>query len=144
AAGIEERYDLSDALAVATYLNAFVRHCRTVKIANLAQLVNAIAAIVTNPSGLFLQTIYHPVRLYSEHAQSIALDTYVECPTYDLKPETETSPRPHRVADLGPFNLLDVSATYHTRGHNLTLSVVSRDRHRAIGTSNDLAGHERH
>jgi alpha-L-arabinofuranosidase len=31
--GIEERYNLSDALAIATYLNGFIRHCRTVRVA---------------------------------------------------------------------------------------------------------------
>ncbi len=40
---LEEVYTLSDALAVASYLNAFIRNCNTVKIANLAQLVNVIA-----------------------------------------------------------------------------------------------------
>src|SRR5207248_768190 len=30
---LEERYDLSDALAVATFLNVFIRHCRSVEIA---------------------------------------------------------------------------------------------------------------
>ena len=49
--GVEEHYDLSDALAVATYLNIFIRHCRTVRIANLAQIVNAIAPIFTSPRG---------------------------------------------------------------------------------------------
>src|SRR5207342_1641910 len=29
-AGVEERYTLTDALALATYLNGFIRHCRTV------------------------------------------------------------------------------------------------------------------
>ena len=53
--GLEERYNLSDALAVATYLNVFARHCETVKIANLAQMVNVIAPIFTNEEGLFLQ-----------------------------------------------------------------------------------------
>ena len=38
-----------------------------VKIANFAQLVNAIAPIFTSPQGFFLQTIYHPLRLYAEH-----------------------------------------------------------------------------
>ena len=65
--GVEERYNLSDALAVATYLNGFIRHCRTVRMANFAQLVNVIAPIFTSPEGLFLQTIYHPLRLYAEH-----------------------------------------------------------------------------
>src|SRR3954451_1989129 len=57
-AGIEEQYDLSDALAIATYLNIFIRECRSVLIANLSQMVNAIAPVFTNPGGLFLQTIY--------------------------------------------------------------------------------------
>ena len=109
--GLEEQYNLSDALAVASYLNAFIRHCDSVKIANLAQLVNVIAPIFTNKTGLFLQTIYHPLRLISEHMQEIALDVYVESETYILQPEHETSPWPHRIADLGPFQLLDVTAT---------------------------------
>ena len=65
--GVEERYTLTDALAVATYLNGFIRQCRVVRMANFAQLVNAIAPIFTSRQGLFLQTIYHPLRLYAEH-----------------------------------------------------------------------------
>ena len=67
--GLEEHYSLADALAVATYLNIFIRHCRTVRIANLAQMVNVIAPIFTSPQGLYRQTIYHPLRLYAEHMQ---------------------------------------------------------------------------
>ena len=70
--GLEEHYSLADALAVATYLNIFIRHCRSVRIANLAQLVNVIAPIFTNPQGLYRQTIFHPLRLYAEHMQHVA------------------------------------------------------------------------
>src|SRR5207237_479382 len=105
--GLEERYDLSDALAVATYLNVFVRHCRTVKIANLAQMVNVIAPIVTSEGGLFRQTIYHPLRLYAEHLQEVALEAHVECETRALPPEEEQQGRSamHKVGDMGPFPL---------------------------------------
>ncbi len=138
-AGLEERYTLADALAVATYLNIFIRHCRTVKIANLAQLVNVIAPIFTNKEGLFLQTIYHPLRLYSEYMQGTALDVYVDCDSYALRPEDETSQWPYRVADMGPFKLLDVAATCDTAGHTLTIAVVNRDRERAHTASIQLA-----
>jgi alpha-L-arabinofuranosidase len=136
--GAEERYNLADALAVATYLNIFIRHCRTVTIANLAQLVNAIAAIFTNPEGLFLQTIYHPFRLYAEHTREVALDVHVACETYDLTPEQETSPLRHRVADLGPFKLLDVAATCDPSARELVLAVVNRDRERAVAATVQL------
>lgn len=135
---LEERYTLADALAVATYLNVFIRYCTTVKIANLAQMVNVIAPIFTSPSGLFLQTIYHPLRLYAEHTQSIALDARVDCETYDLTPELEVTPSEHRVADLGPFKLLDVAATRDAAGESVTLAVVNRDRDEAIPTTVQL------
>ncbi|HTK08691.1 MAG TPA: alpha-L-arabinofuranosidase C-terminal domain-containing protein [Ktedonobacteraceae bacterium] len=135
---LEERYTLSDALAVATYLNGFIRHCDTVKIANLAQLVNVIAPIFTNKEGLFLQTIYHPLRLFGEHMQETALDVYVDSETYVLEPEKEVSPRTHRVADMGPFKFLDVSVTCDASGQELAIAVVNRDRERAHPTTIQL------
>lgn len=42
---IEEEYNLADALVVAGFLNSFIRHADVIKIANLAQIVNAIAPI---------------------------------------------------------------------------------------------------
>jgi alpha-L-arabinofuranosidase len=141
-AGIEERYDLADALAVATYLNIFIRHCRIVRIANFAQLVNAIAPIFTNPQGLFLQTIYHPLRLYAEQTREVALDVYVDSETYDLSPVQEEGGvgRRVQVADLGPFKLLDASATCDPAGRRVTLAVVNRDKDRAHETTIQFTG----
>ena len=137
-AGLEERYTLADALAVATYLNIFIRHCPTVRLANLAQMVNAIAPVVTDAGGLFLQTIYHPLRLYAAHTGAVALDAYVDCPTHALSPDEETSAWPHRVADLGPFKLLEVAATCDEAGQNLTLAVVNRAPDRDLTATIDL------
>src|SRR5262245_44610097 len=140
--GVEERYTLTDALAVATYLNGFLRHCRTVRMANFAQLVNAIAPIFTSPRGLFLQAIYHPLRLYAEHTQEVALDVHVESETYTLPPrqETEAFGRVHHVADLGPFALLDATATCDAAGRALTLAVINRDRERPHAAVVALSG----
>src|SRR5262249_55774096 len=140
--GVEERYTLTDALAVATYLNGFIRQCRVVRIANFAQLVNAIAPIFTSPTGLFLQTIYHPLRLYAEHMQAVALDVHVDGETYDLpaRQETESVGRIHHVSELGPFQLLDAAATCDEAGRTLTLAVVNRDRDRDLSATVDLGG----
>ncbi len=121
--GLEERYTLTDMLAVSTYLNSFIRYCRTVKIANIAQLVNVIAPIFTSPEGMFLQTIYHPLRLFREYMLGTALDVLVDGPTYDLEHEEGV----YHVKDLGPFQLLDVSATWQPSTHQLVLAVVNRD-----------------
>lgn len=132
--GLEERYTLADALAVATYLHAFVRHCRSVRMANLAQLVNVIAPIVTRPDGLFLQTIYHPLRLFADHLRKVALDVHVDCETHDLVEVHRSGGWPHRVADLGPFPVLDVTATTAEHGDGLTVSVVNRSPTDAVDT----------
>jgi len=138
--GIEEQYDLSDALAIATYLNIFIRECKSVLIANLAQMVNAIAPVFTNPGGLFLQTIYHPLRLYAEHAQDIALDPTVVCETRPLESDNEAGQRGHRIADLGPFKLLDVSATRDEAGRTVTLGIVNRHPDESVTTTVELGG----
>lgn len=138
--GLEEHYTLADALAISTFLNIFIRHCQTVRIANLAQLVNVIAPIFTNREGLFLQSIYHPMRLYAEHAQEFALDVSVDSDTYDLREnkDKEVASWPHRIADLGPFKLLDVTATCDTHGHELMVAVVNRDPKRDLATTIEL------
>jgi alpha-N-arabinofuranosidase len=124
-AGLEERYTLADALAVGTYLHAFVRHAKAVRMANLAQLVNVIAPIVTSPEGMFLQSIYHPLRLFADHLGTSALDVHVDSETHEHAENTEPDPWPYRVADLGPFPVLDAVATRSEAGE-LMISVINR------------------
>jgi len=144
--GLEEQYDLSDALAIATWLNILLRHCRTVEIANYAQMVNVIAPIFTQPDALFLQTVYHPLRLYAEHHQPVVLDAYVDSPPFELTPEQEsldTSPagRDWKVSDLGPFQLLDVSASCDSDIRVVCVAVVNRSRDEAIPARITVDGH---
>ncbi len=136
---LEERYTLADALAVATFLNAFIRHCSTVRMANIAQLVNVLAPIMTKPVGLVRQTIFHPLHLYSRHMRGDAVDVYVDCELHELSAEDETSPWPHRVADLGPFKLLDVTAV-RDRSGAINVAVVNRHLERDIEATLDVAG----
>jgi alpha-L-arabinofuranosidase len=124
-AGLEERYTLADALAVATYLHAFTRHAKSVKMANLAQLVNVIAPIVTSSDGLFLQSIYHPLRLFADHLGTHALDVHTDSATHELTDSEQPDPWPHRIGDLGPFPVLDTAATLSADG-KLMVSVVNR------------------
>jgi len=122
---LEERYDWSDALAVATYLNIFVRHADWVAMANLAQLVNAIAPVVTSPTAAGTQPIYYPFLLHSQAALELSVDVAVSGPSV----EAPTEPRDrweHRIADLGPFCLLDAAATYDPSRGRVAVTVVNR------------------
>lgn len=82
---LEEHYNLEDALVVATFLNTFINNADSIKMANMAQIVNVIAPIFTNEKGLFLQTIYHPLQLFSQNSRGAALECFVESPAYQAK-----------------------------------------------------------
>jgi alpha-N-arabinofuranosidase len=99
--------------------------------ANMAQLVNVIAPIVTDPDRLLLQSIYHPLRLCAEHVREVALDPLVVCETV-AHADPPGAPWPHRVGDLGPFALLDVAATRDAAATALTVTVVNRSPEAAV------------
>ena len=82
---VEEEYDLEDALVVAGFLNSFIRHADVVKIANLAQIVNVIAPILTRGDKILLQSIYYPLVLYAQRREGVALQAVVHGPGYESK-----------------------------------------------------------
>ncbi|MEP7284579.1 MAG: alpha-L-arabinofuranosidase C-terminal domain-containing protein [Chloroflexota bacterium] len=112
---LEEFYNLEDALVVAMQLNLFIRHAASVKMANIAQIVNVIAPIFTNPNGHFLQTIFFPFELYSRTCGNVALDVVVETETFST-------------ADSSGVQLLDVTATLDEQRNQLVVYVVNRSQ----------------
>ena len=126
---LEEKYNLEDALVVAMHFNAFIRHARSVKMANIAQIVNVIAPIFTSPEDLFLQTIFHPFELYSRACGNIALDVFWTGDTFSAGDQTA-------------LRTLDVSATLDEEARKLAVFVVNRSEKDAIETSITLdSGH---
>ena len=79
---IEEVYNLEDALVVAGFLNAFIRHADVVRIANLAQIVNVIAPLLTRGDELLVPSIFHPFAMMSKRRNGFALRSAVEGPGY--------------------------------------------------------------
>jgi alpha-N-arabinofuranosidase len=82
---IEEVYNLEDALVVAGFLNSFIRHADAVKIANLAQVVNAIAPILTRGDDLLIQSIYYPFKMFADRRDGIALRVATQGPSYESR-----------------------------------------------------------
>ncbi len=122
---LEERYVFHDALAVGTYLNVFVRNCAWVTMANLAQMVNAIAPIVTTPETAVVQPIYYPFLLHAQGHLTRAVDAFVDGPVVEA-PVEQLSRWPHRVDDLGPFSLVDAAATVDEGMTKLACTLVNR------------------
>ena len=82
---IEEVYNLEDALVVAGFFNSFIRHADVVKIANIAQIVNVIAPILTRGDEMLLQSIFHVFEMYTKRRSGTALRVAVDGPTYEGK-----------------------------------------------------------
>ncbi|HYE38315.1 MAG TPA: alpha-L-arabinofuranosidase C-terminal domain-containing protein, partial [Ramlibacter sp.] len=71
---IEEVYNFEDALAAGGALSVLMNNADRVKVACLAQLVNAIGAIRTERGGsAWRQTIFHPFTLAARHARGQVL-----------------------------------------------------------------------
>ncbi len=88
---IEEIYNMEDALLIGGALITLLNNADRVKTACLAQLVNVIGPIMTEPGGpAWRQTIFHPFALTARYAQGRVLRTLVTAPTYATKAASET------------------------------------------------------
>jgi alpha-L-arabinofuranosidase len=110
---LEEVYNLEDALVVAQWMSVFLRKADVLKIACLAQIVNVIAPIMTNKDGMFKQSIFYPIELFSRHASGASLDALVQVPSHDTK-------------RYGEMPLLDVSASFDEANSSGAAFLVNR------------------
>ena len=111
---LEDVYNFEDVLQVGCILNTFIRRSDVVKIACIAQLVNVIAPIMTEPKGAaWRQTIYYPYYFASIFGRGVALRLSVRSPGYDSK-----------VADNVPY--VDIAGVHDEEGRALTFFVVNR------------------
>ncbi|MFN3865413.1 MAG: alpha-N-arabinofuranosidase, partial [Demequina sp.] len=79
---LEDRYSVLDAVVLGSLLISLVRHADRVTSASLAQLVNVIAPIMTEPGGpAWRQTTFFPFAITSRLARGEAIDLTVECPS---------------------------------------------------------------
>ncbi|KAJ2895529.1 putative alpha-L-arabinofuranosidase C [Zalerion maritima] len=118
--GGEEAYTLSDALAVAVWLNVFIRQSRHLGMANIAQTVNVISPLMTTKEGIIKQTTWWPLLLYSKYMRGTAVACHVKCGSY--KGETQPKWLQNVLQDGAPW--LDVSATLSHDGM-VNLAVVN-------------------
>lgn len=125
---LEEQYNLEDALLVGGLTNSLMRHSDRVKVACLAQLVNVIAPLMTNESGVLRQTIYYPYSWAIKYARGYALSLVPEGPGYEVaslgRPTEDNS-----IASpgFGQVPYLDVTAVLDEEKGTANLFVLNRD-----------------
>jgi alpha-N-arabinofuranosidase len=119
---IEDEYSVADAVVVGGLLISLLRHSDRVTAACLAQLVNVIAPIRTEPGGpAWRQTTFHPFAQAARHARGTVLRTGQTAPAYST-------------ARYGDVPVIDTAATHITGGdgpHGDELTVLAVNRHTA-------------
>ena len=80
---------LRDALIAAATLHIFQKHCARVKMANLAQTVNVIQALIlTKGEKMLLTPTYHVFEMFKGHQDATLLPLYLESEAYTLGDKT--------------------------------------------------------
>jgi alpha-N-arabinofuranosidase len=106
---------LRDALAAGIALEGFHRQCNVLTMANLAQIVNVLQAVVVTHGPRFWRTpTYHALRLHTPHLGATALPVVVD------------------LGDSLPDGSPGLSATASRSADGLAVTVINRHRH--LGT----------
>jgi alpha-N-arabinofuranosidase len=122
---IEDEYNVSDAVVVGSLLITLLRNSDRVSMANLAQLVNVIAPIRSEPNGpAWRQSTFYPFALTSANARGDVLAATVHSDTYDT-------------ALHGTVDLVDAAVTATEK--EIVLFLVNRSSTSPLTLEVDLA-----
>jgi alpha-N-arabinofuranosidase len=76
---------LRDAVSCGIFLNAFNKNCRRVRMANIAQTINVLQAmILTNGEKMILTPTYYVFEMYKVHQDATMLPIDLECANYQF------------------------------------------------------------
>lgn len=123
---LEDTYTFEDAIMVGLMLITFLRHADRIKIGCLAQLVNVIAPIMTEPGGnAWKQTIYYPFQQVSNYGRGTALRLVITTGKHDTKKHCD-------VTDV------EAAAVYDEEKGQVVVFAVNRNTEKDIEVQLDL------
>ncbi|SPL90617.1 Alpha-N-arabinofuranosidase [[Actinomadura] parvosata subsp. kistnae] len=123
---LEDHYHLADAVTFGGLLITLLRNSDRVTAASLAQLVNVIAPIMTEPGGrAWRQTTFHPFAQASRHAAGDVLRVEPDSPLYETKVYGEV-PLLHAVATHSATSGTTLFAVNRSADEPLPLEIDTR------------------
>jgi alpha-N-arabinofuranosidase len=123
---LENSYSVTDAVVVGSMLITMLNHADRVKSASLAQLVNVIAPIMTEPGGpAWRQTTFFPFALTAAGAHGVAMSV-------DVESDVLSTDR------YGDVAAVDAAASVDLDGGAITVFLVNRSLGEAAEVSVDL------
>ncbi len=105
---LQQRNTLRDALVAALNFNVFHRHAARVTMANLAQTVNVLQALIlTRGEKMVLTPTYHAFDLYRVHQGACVVPFELDTPSYEHG--SESAPQLHATASRSAAGKLQLS-----------------------------------
>lgn len=128
---LEDIYNFEDALLVGLMLIVLIRHSDRVKVACLAQLINVIAPIMTDPNGggSWKQTIFYPFMHASKYGRGVALQPVIS--------STE-----HETSGHGSITDIEAVAVYNEEKEEVTIFAVNRNLKEEVVLNTDVRSFE--
>ncbi len=124
---LEEVYNLEDALLVGGMVNTLLRQAKRVRIGCLAQIINVIAALMTDKESVLRQTIYYPYAWGIKYAKGEVLDILVESDTYPIARNYSDGYVSRSIARMETAPYVDVAATLDRDSGNCSILMLNRD-----------------
>jgi alpha-N-arabinofuranosidase len=125
---LEDRYSVLDAVVVGSLLISLLRHADRVTAASLAQLVNVIAPITTEPGGpAWRQTTFFPFATTARLARGEVVGLAIDAGGYETK-------------RYGQVPLVDAVATWDAGTGRAAVFLVNRGQNEPAAVTVDLAG----
>ena len=121
---------LEQALLTALHLNTFIRHARTVRMANCTSMPTPACLSFPEPESIVLrQAIYFPFELYSRTCGQLALDVFRDGDTFSCA---------YKGRAYAGIHTLDVAATLDTARKQLVIYAVNQSPDKAMETTISL------
>jgi alpha-N-arabinofuranosidase len=141
---IEEVYNFEDALIAGGALITLMNNADRVKAACLAQLVNAIGAIMTETGGpAWRQTIFHPFAQASRHGRGNVMRTKTECSSFTNGNSQELPSLLTTVVDDRATGTTTIFALNRAQGEmKLELELRGLGKDRRVVTAEELHHHD--
>ncbi|KEP75609.1 alpha-L-arabinofuranosidase [Microbacterium sp. SUBG005] len=125
---LEDVYSALDAVVFGSLMISLLAHADRVASASLAQLVNVIAPIMTEPGGpAWRQTTFFPFAITSRLAHGVAVRLQIDAPTIETR-------------KYGAVPAVDAVATHDADTGASAIFLVHRGREDAVDLAIDISG----
>jgi alpha-N-arabinofuranosidase len=117
---------IRDALVAGINLNLFNNHCERVKMANIAQMINVLQAVIlTDKEKILLTPTFHVFEMFTPHHDATLLPSELKCADYTF----------------GTNRIPSVSASASKgRDGRITVTLCNLNPHAAVDLTGTLAG----